>query len=176
MNIVLVGFSGSGKTTIGKEIYKLTGMDYIDTDVLIERRLCLKIEHIFQYYGHRYFRYIEREVIKGLHNMENKVISTGGGAFIDPINILSLKGMGIVFFLNASLDKILTNDIVADRPLLKNEDLKIIKKLYESRLAYYKQADIEINIDDKSPYIIAREIINIFCSYRKNYGNIKESF
>jgi len=97
VNIVLVGFSGSGKTTIGKEIYKLTGMDYIDTDVLIERRLCLKIEHIFQYYGHRYFRYIEREVIKGLHNMENKVISTGGGASAS-LNVTPLARMSSVLF------------------------------------------------------------------------------
>jgi len=176
VNIVLVGFSGSGKTTVGKEICKITGMDYIDTDVLIERKLSLKIEDIFRYYGHRYFRYIEREVIKNLLNMENKVIGTGGGAFINPTNILNLKSLGIVFFLNATLEKILTDDVLSSRPLLKNEDMYKIQKLYESRLVFYREADFEINIDDKSPNIVAKEIINIFCSYKNRYDNIKESF
>ncbi|WP_372995285.1 shikimate kinase [Lutispora sp.] len=176
MNIILIGFSGCGKTTVGKEISNITGMDFVDTDVLIERKLSLKIEDIFTYYGQRYFRFVEREVIKELHFLQNKVISTGGGAFLDPINIRNLKAIGMVFFLNASVDTILRKGIPPNRPLLKDEERSMIEKLYNRRMAFYKQADIELIVDDKTPSIIAKEIINIFCSYRKNYDNIKESF
>jgi len=176
VNIILIGFSGCGKTTVGKEISNMTGMDFVDTDLLIEIKLSLKIPDIFAYYGQRYFRFVERMVIDELLFSQNKVISAGGGAFIDPVNIRNLKEIGKVYFLNASLDKILREGIPPDRPLLKDEERSMIEKLYYSRLPFYKQADFEIIIDDKTPSVIAQEIINTYCSYRKNYDNIKESF
>lgn len=176
MNIILIGFSGCGKTTVGKEISNITDMEFVDTDILIQRRLSLKIQDIFAYYGQKYFRFIEKVVIQELLVSQNKVISTGGGAFIDPVNIINLKEMGKVFFLNASLDAILREGIPPDRPLLKDEDRNMIEKLYCRRMPFYKQADFEIIVDGKTPSVIAKEIINIYCSYRKNYDNIKESF
>lgn len=151
-------------------------MAFIDSDVLIERRLGLIIQDVFNYYGQRYFRYVEREIIKELRFIENTVISTGGGAFINRDNIDILRSIGIVFFLNASMNTILREGIPADRPLLRNEDRIMIERLYNSRIPFYRKADFELNIDNKTPYVIAKEIINIFCSYRKNYDNIKESF
>jgi len=176
VNIILVGFSGAGKTTVGREISKLANMGFIDTDTLIERRSGLIIQDIFKYYGQRYFRYVEKEIINELRFTKNKVISTGGGAFISKNNIENLKATGVVFFLNASMDTILREGTPANRPLLVNEDRIMIEKLYNSRMPFYKKADYELYIDNKTPYTIAKEIINIFCSYRKNYGNIKESF
>lgn len=159
MNIILVGFSGSGKTTVGQELSKITGMGFLDTDKLIERKLCLSVEDIFIYYGQRFFRLIERTVIGELLHEDNKVISVGGGAFVDPSNINNLKKAGKVIFLNASLDEILGNGVPAHRPLLKGESREAIEKLYESRLPFYKMADLEINVEGKTPKDTAIEIM-----------------
>lgn len=158
MNIVLIGFSGSGKTTVGQELSQITGKGFLDTDILIERRLGLKIEDIFTYYGQRFFRYIEREVVKDLLLVEDKVISAGGGAFIDPMNIKNLKAAGVVVFLNEPIDAILDKGIPPHRPLLKDENRETIVRLYESRLPFYKQADMDIITDGKTAVETAEQI------------------
>lgn len=158
MNIILTGFCGIGKTSVGQELSKITGMGFLDTDILIERKLCLNVENIFIYYGQRFFRYIEREVVKDLPYAEDQVISVGGGAFIDSMNIKNLKAAGLVIFLNGSIDTILSKGIPSHRPLLKGENKDAILRLYESRLPFYKQADLEIIADGKTPLEIAYEI------------------
>jgi len=159
VNFILTGFSGCGKSTVGRELANIMKMSLIDTDILIERKLCLSISDIFACYGQRFFRFTEREVIKELLFENNRIISIGGGAFVDPLNIKNLKSIGIVFFLNASIDTIMKNAEVSSRPLLKGENKEMIRTLYESRIPYYKQADYEIIVDGKTPNDIANQII-----------------
>lgn len=160
MNIVLIGFMGSGKTTIGMKLSEEKDMAFVDTDILIQRKLSLSVENIFNYYGQRFFRLVEKEVIVEISKLENCVISVGGGAFIDKRNIEILKGIGIVIFLNGRINTIMRNIRGDKRPLLKGENLSNIIEFYESRLPFYKKADLEICIDGLTPDKIVIEIMN----------------
>lgn len=160
MNIILIGFMGCGKTTIGMELSKEKDMVFVDTDILIKRKLSLSIDDIFNYYGQRFFRLVEKEVISEMPKLQNCVISVGGGAFIDKKNIEILKDTGIVIFLKGRINTILRNIEGDGRPLLKGQNLTNIIALYESRLPYYKKADLEICIDGLTPDKIIKEIIS----------------
>lgn len=160
MNIVLIGFMGCGKTTIAMELSKAKDMFFLDTDILIERKLSLPVNIIFDYYGQRYFRIIEKEVISEISEYDNCVISVGGGAFIDSKNIETLKDAGIVIFLKTNLENIMNNIAGKVRPLLKGKGLPYIFELYESRMPYYKKADLEICVDGLTSTEVVKEIIN----------------
>ncbi len=77
-NIVLTGFMGSGKTTVGRKLSKELDMEFVDTDAIIEKKMNMPITDIFVKYGEKYFRDIETETAKETENMKNCVISTGG--------------------------------------------------------------------------------------------------
>lgn len=162
-NIVLTGFMGCGKTTIGKIISEKLDVEFIDTDSEIIKEFKLPIEKIFELYGEQKFREIEAEVIKRVSEVEDVVISTGGGVVLNPVNIENLKKNGVIYFIYASPEKILKrleND--NSRPLLKDVDkLSTIIRLLNLRMPFYKNCDFEINSDIMSPELIAEKIISI---------------
>ena len=162
-NLVLTGMPGSGKSTIGKELSKALSMEFIDTDALIEKREKRKISDIFATDGEEYFRSVESQVVKEVSSMKNSIISTGGGAILNPENILNLKANGRIFFLDRKPEDLVPTD---DRPLA-NEKSKIMK-LYEERLPIYKKScdyriDAEKGIDPT-----VKEILKI---YENNQSN-----
>lgn len=146
-NIVLIGFMGTGKSEVGKELAKTLGYKFIDTDELIERRERIPVSEIFDKYGEPYFRKIESEIIKDVSVMENVVISTGGGAVIRPENRMNLKRNSITICLTASPEVIYERTKDYDnRPLLKTDDTYMrIKELLKEREPYYSEADIKID-------------------------------
>ena len=160
MNIVLIGFMGCGKTTVGLELSKAKGMVFVDADKLTERKLSLPVKSIFDYYGQRFFRLIEKETILEISKLENCVISIGGGAFINKANIEALKRSGIVIFLKGSIETIIKNIDGNDSPLLRGRELSEIIDLYTSRLSFYKEAHKEIYIDGLTSAERANEIIH----------------
>lgn len=169
-NIVLIGFMGTGKTYIGKYISERQNMNFYDTDSIIEKGYKCKISYIFERYGEKYFRSLENKVVKEISELENVVISTGGGIVLNNNNIEILKKKGIIFLLDGSINTILKNlyNRTQNRPLLKGIDWKKkTKELYLLRKElYYKSADFIININNKNREDIAKEIINIFNSQR----------
>lgn len=146
-NIVLIGFMGTGKSEVGKELAKTLGYKFIDTDELIERREGISVSEIFDKYGETYFRKIESEIIKAVSVMENVVISTGGGAVIRSENRMNLKRNSITICLTASPEVIYERTKDYDnRPLLKTDDTYMrIKELLKEREPYYSEADIKID-------------------------------
>ena len=102
MNIILCGFMGAGKTRIGKEISKLTGREFIDTDDIAEEIAGKRIADIFAQSGEQEFRKIETEACIRAAEHDNAVISTGGGAVTFERNTEILKGSGIIIFIDAS--------------------------------------------------------------------------
>lgn len=162
-NIVLTGFMGSGKTTVGKIIAETLNIDFIDTDSEIIKKLNLPIDEIFKRFGEEKFREVETEVTYELSQVENAVISTGGGIVLKKENIENLRKNGIIYYLHASPDIIfqrLSKDNT--RPLLQNNDkLKTIIRLLNIRIPYYKNCDYEINTDNLVPEQIAKKIIEI---------------
>ncbi len=155
MRIILIGFMGVGKTSVGERLAKKLQFDFMDMDYKIEEIENKKITEIFEKYGESYFRELENKVIKEYIQHENIVISTGGGIITTKENIEILKNEELVIFLDANVETIikhLSNE-VNKRPLLKdNSNLyKKIEDLLSVRYEKYKDVcDISIDINDKN--------------------------
>lgn len=153
-NIILIGFMGSGKTSVGELLAKRLSYQFKDTDQLIERKASDTINHIFQVHGEEYFRTLETGLLRKLQPiLSNTVLSTGGGLPLKDQNRELLKKMGYVVFLKASKETIkkrLEGD--STRPLLRGEDLEEkIERLLGIRTPYYEKAAHKvIATDDKS--------------------------
>jgi shikimate kinase len=161
-NIVITGFMGTGKSTVGNMLAEDYSLDFVDTDVLIEEKAGnKKVTEIFDEYGEAYFRKIEKDVIRDVSLLENAVISTGGGAIADKENLALLKEKSIIICLTASPEVILERIRKEDgiRPLLKVKDpLKRIKELLDSRKEAYMKSDIIIDTSDLTPSEAAETI------------------
>ena len=165
MNLVLCGMMGAGKTTIGIKIAELTGRRWYDTDgVIVDRHG--KISDIFEYYGEAHFRKLETEVTKELSQMDNLIISTGGGLVLKSENNALLKANGKIVFLRASFET-LSKRLIVDgtRPLLQasTESLRdrLARLLKERSPIYEHVADYIVDVDGKTPEAIAKEIVAI---------------
>ena len=140
-NIVLTGMPTCGKSTIGKLISEKYGYEFIDTDILIENRINMKISEFITKFGEEKFRDIESDVIKEVYNKNHSVISTGGGAILKQENVDYLKLNGKLFFINKPLSELIPT---SDRPLTSN--ISDLSKKYDERLPIYKRtSDIEVN-------------------------------
>jgi len=142
-NIVLIGMSGAGKTTVGKALsYKLK-MAFLDMDDFIEKKQNMSISEIFEKYGEEYFRKLETEAAKFLsENYKNTIISTGGGAILKPVNMEYLKTSGFVIYINRSVEKIISTLNAEKRPLLKSNPEKLYDMYKIRHPLYLKYADV----------------------------------
>ncbi|MBC7959893.1 MAG: shikimate kinase [Vallitaleaceae bacterium] len=163
-NIVLIGFMGSGKTTIGTLLAEKLGVTFTDMDNEIVNIEQHSVKEIFEYQGEQYFRDLESKLIVDLLQVNNQVISTGGGVVLRQENIDNLKKIGIVVFLHAEGDQIYEH-IKGDRtrPLLNGDDVQEqIKTLLEQRdPKYLSAANIIIQTTGKSIDNIVDEIITL---------------
>lgn len=122
--IILIGFMGAGKSTVGKLLAESLKYDFIDTDVEIEKKHNMRISDMFSKYGEAYFRKLEKEYINSILGDTPIVISCGGGSVIDADNVNKLKSLGKIIYLRANEDTILTRTAGNnDRPLLVRENL-----------------------------------------------------
>jgi len=148
--VVLVGLMGAGKSTVGRRLAKRLGLPFADADAEIEKAAGCSIIDIFEFHGEDSFRQGERRVIKRILEGPPKVISTGGGAFIDPETRRRIRGKAVSVWLRTDLDTILKrvkrND---NRPLLKNSDPRgTLEKLMIERDPIYAEADIVVDSGD----------------------------
>ena len=161
-NVILIGFMGSGKTTVGLRLSYRLRRTVIDTDKEIEREEKRSISDIFAAEGEAYFRDKETACLKKLlKDAHNQIISVGGGLPIREENRMLLHELGLVFYLQASAQTIyerLKHDTT--RPLLQGADPQNkIKTLLDERDGYYMEAaDVVINVDDKDFDKILSEI------------------
>lgn len=163
-NIVLVGFMGTGKTTVGRLLAEQTGMPLIDMDTLIEERAGKTISDIFAEEGESHFRTLERELVQELATRERQVISTGGGIILNPDNIADFEKTGLVVCLLASAETILErlrHD--TSRPLLAGDKASKIIQLLETRKPLYEAIEHMIDTTGRpSPQPTATEIIKLY--------------
>ncbi len=152
MNITLVGFMGTGKTSVAKKLVQIMNMEYISTDELIEKKEGVSINDIFAEKGEFYFRDLEKGIIREISNLDGIVIDAGGGVIIDQENVNNLKSNGIIICLQADPDTILERmKDKKDRPLLNVDDkMAKINELLEKRAAYYQKADYFIDTSNLS--------------------------
>ena len=168
MNIVLIGFRGTGKSTVGRLLANLLERDFIDSDKYIESSTGKTIKRIFKEDGEEAFRKIEADTIAELSKEDNKVISAGGGVVLKEDNVNKLKDNGFLVLLEAT-PEIIHNRIAKDgktaqqRPSLTDKKpLDEIKHLIEQREHAYKNAaDYTINTSFASCEDIVNEIITI---------------
>ena len=163
MKVFLVGPMGTGKSTTGRNLSEKLGLDFYDTDKLIEKVEGRKIKDIFEQDGEVYFRQKESEALRETKILKNVVIATGGGIVEKEENRLLLKREDKVIFLDSSPERQYerTKDS-KKRPLLNDGDsLEILKNLYEKRLNFYEAVSkIKISMDNLNTEEILRKIIN----------------
>ncbi len=162
-HISLVGFMGSGKTTVGKELSKLLAMDQIDVDKVIEDRAKMTISQIFKDHGESYFRELERKTVEELAQYNNIIVFCGGGGIVlDDRNVENMKKNGVLIWLKAS-PEVVYDRIAKEgtRPLLKDDmSVEKIESMMTSRLPLYEgAADLVINTDHKSVEEVSLEIV-----------------
>lgn len=150
INVALTGFMGTGKSTVGRRLAKELGLKFLDIDDLIEKEAGLPIKEIFRVNGEASFRRTESEVIAKLSNGlfgRGIVLSTGGGAVVDPLNRKRLKAWGALICLRASVDEILRRvGGREDRPLLSGPGKKeAVERLLAEREEAYADADFTVD-------------------------------
>lgn len=162
-NIVLIGFMGTGKTTISAALEKMCGMEVIDMDREIELRENRKISEIFASDGEEYFRSLETGLLREIAESGNRIISCGGGTPLREENVVWMRKNGEVFLLSASPQTIFERVKDSDsRPILEgHKSAEFIAELLEERRAKYEAAaDTVIVTDGKSAEEICQEIIS----------------
>ena len=164
-SIYFVGFMGSGKSSVGKEVARELGKRFVDTDDELSYNHSRTVREIFDAFGEEKFRKMEQKEIERLSKKDELVVASGGGSVLDYENIARMKDHGTLIFLRAEASTIferLRGD--ESRPLLKGTDGTMeeneILRVLNARMPYYEFArDIEIITDEKSVYDVAKEAI-----------------
>ncbi len=174
-NIILVGFMGTGKTTIAIQLAHRLKMKYVSTDNLIEKKEKRTINEIFTKSGEDYFRDVESAVIRDVACMDNQVVDTGGGAVIRDENVAYMKSNGIVICLSADEDTVMERTKkYKHRPLLNVEDPKRkIRDLMARRANFYAKADHTIDTAKLTVRQVVEKIAEIAGSSLKPDGEPK---
>ncbi len=150
-NIYLIGFAGVGKSTLGEKLATELGMNFLDTDVLIEERMGKTIPEIFEEHGEGYFRKKEHQMLQHLLdiNICDCIISTGGGMPIHNNNLQLMKDSGVVIWLERDLEHIYNGLRNNPRKGVRFSSRDEFDDLYAARLEYYAQAGHHLNIEEQ---------------------------
>lgn len=164
VNLYLVGFMGTGKTTIGRVVAHRLGHALLDSDHEIERRQGKSIPRIFATDGEPAFREMERDFILNGHPPTRTVVACGGGLVVQPGMLETLRSKGVVVCLHASLETILRRTQTnRNRPLLDVEDpMERIRALYAAREPVYKMAGTVILTDGRPMLDIVQHVLRAY--------------
>ena len=165
-NIVLLGMMGSGKSTIGFLLSKNINSSFLDVDKFIEKETNLKIHDIFQKKGENYFRDIEEKITLKLLKNKGKVISLGGGGFLNKSIRKEIQKNHISFWLNWKTSTLINRILKSKkRPIAFNSNENDLKKLISERSNIYAEAKFKINCETLTKNMIVKNIIEL---YEKN--------
>ncbi len=163
-NIVLMGFMGTGKTSVGKRLASMLGMEFVDMDHVIEARAGKVISRIFAEDGEPRFRQMERELTVELSGRSGLVIGCGGGVVLNPDNVQDYQRTGMVVCLTASAETLFQRTSRArHRPLLEEENrFQRIVDLLEKRKSLYEAIPNRIDTETLSPKEVAEAILRLY--------------
>jgi len=167
-NLILVGLMGAGKSSVGRLVASQLGIPFVDSDVEIERVSRMTITELFASYGEEEFRALETRVMKRLLKNGPRVVSTGGGAFINDRTRKHIKKGGLSLWLKADLDVLWERVNKRDtRPLLKTENPKqTLENLMNARYPVYAQADVTVLSRDVRKELMADEVLKAVIEYQ----------
>ncbi|MEO8383527.1 MAG: shikimate kinase [Acidobacteriota bacterium] len=159
MKIFLVGFMGSGKTTIGRELAVRIDAPFFDLDELIESAEEMSIREMFAQKGEPYFRKRERDLLRSTKHLQSAVIATGGGTFTFDENIQFIQSEGLSVFLSAPYALLRSRISNKDNRPLYRDDIST-HELYANRIRYYRMADLAIDVrEDETPVEIVERLV-----------------
>ena len=169
-NILLIGFMGTGKSTISSRLSMITNMSEVDMDAYIVEKEGESIADMFQKHGEEYFRTRETEALIEIQSSD-KIVSCGGGVVVKDENVKYMKGNGIVVLLTAKPETVFERvKNSKDRPILNgNMNIEFIDSLMNKRKSRYEAvADIVITTDNRDVNDICKEILEKVGFYKKN--------
>ncbi len=162
-NLYLIGPPAAGKTSIGRELARVLGLEFYDSDLEIEKRAGADITWIFDIEGEEGFRVRERKVIEELTKLRGILLATGGGAIVDDQNRDRLSATGVVIYLSVSVEaQIARTEKDKKRPILQGDIDKreVLSEILIERQHLYEQiADITVNTDKRSVRSVVQEIM-----------------
>ena len=152
MNIILIGYRGVGKSSVGKTLALRLQKRFVDTDDLLQQRQQAPIHEIVKCLGWEHFRKVEKEIIEEISAQDNLVIAAGGGTVLDPENVIALKKNGMVVWLKADrqvLHERIAQDprtVVQRPPLTGKGALEELEEVMACRAPFYEKA-MEAQLD-----------------------------
>lgn len=163
-NLYLVGFTGTGKSTVGRGVAQLLGMRFFDSDHEIERLHGKGITQIFAEEGEPAFRALERRFIAEEHPAEGSVVACGGGLIIPEGMLDLLKSRGVVICLHAGLETVVERTARSvHRPLVSGEDReKKVRELYAKREAVYRTAGTMVLTDQRPVRDVMAHVVRVY--------------
>lgn len=168
-NLVFIGLMGAGKSAIGRLTAQALGIPFVDSDHEIERVSRMTISDLFARYGEDEFRALEARVLKRLLRTGPRVVSTGGGAYINERSRRQIKRGGLTIWLNAELDVLWERVNKRDtRPLLKTENPKqTLENLMRARYPIYAEADLTVMSRDVNKETMVEDVLTAVIDFRK---------
>lgn len=159
--IVFIGLMGAGKTVIGRQIADLLAIPFVDSDEEIEQVSRMTIPELFERYGEAEFRELEQRVIKRLLRPGPRVLSTGGGAYMNAATRRQIARRGISIWLRADLDTLMARVMrKRNRPLLQNDDPRAtMERLMALRYPVYAEADITIDTRNDRKEVVVEAVL-----------------
>jgi len=158
-NLILIGFMGVGKSSLGRLLAKKLNLKFFDTDFILEKKTKMKVFEIFNKKGEPYFRNLEKKIVLNLLNKKNSVISLGGGAFNEKIRKVAQKNC-VTIWLNWSaktlIDRIKKNN---KRPVASNLSNNQLKDLLIDRSKIYSKANYKIECENMKKTEIIDKIV-----------------
>jgi shikimate kinase len=161
-SIVFVGLMGAGKTAIGRKVATALGLPFVDSDHEIESVSRMSIPELFEAYGEPEFRALEQRVILRLVESGPRILSTGGGAYMNGRTRAAIREHGISVWLKADVDLLLERvSKKQNRPLLKTENPRaVLQRLVDERYPVYAEADVTVVTREERKEVIADEVID----------------
>ena len=172
INLYLVGFMGTGKSTVGRQVARQMGFAFVDSDHEIERQQGKPVSQIFAEEGEPSFRALERDFIEHGHPAKNCVVSCGGGLVVPAGMLELLRRRGVVICMHAPIETILKRTLHAThRPLLQVEDPeRRLRELYAQREELYRRSGTMVLTDKRPLREIAIHVLRVYRQEAASFG------
>jgi shikimate kinase len=160
--IALVGFMGSGKTTVGRLLAERLGYDFVDSDDEIESRSGLRVGDIFRLHGEAFFRELEADAVRHVLEASGRVLATGGGAFVQPACAEEILARAFTVHLSCDFPEAFRRAAIqGGRPLVDLGETEVAS-LYAERKDKYSRAHATVDTTDRSPEEVVTGVLRLF--------------